>query len=95
MLQLRSQFLFERRLQLESLLLLVAFAMGWVVGWIQGTEPLKRKVKELLGLGPGELEVDVVSEGLEDVAVEVSVGDGVAVGDGVLLCEVSWVDSSA
>ncbi len=48
-----------------------------------------------VGLGPGELEVDVVSEGLEDVAVEVSVGDGVAVGDGVLLCEVSWVDSSA
>jgi hypothetical protein len=29
------------------LLWVLPFLMGWVVGWIQGTEPLKRKVKDL------------------------------------------------
>jgi hypothetical protein len=42
-----------------------------------------------VGLGPGELEVDVGSEGLVDVAVEVSDWDVVVVVNGVLLCEVS------
>ena len=29
------------------LLWVFPFLMGWVVGWVQGTEPLKRKVKGL------------------------------------------------
>ena len=32
------------------LLWVLPFLMGWVVGWIQGTEPWKRKVKELQSL---------------------------------------------
>jgi hypothetical protein len=33
--------------QYQYLLWVLPFLMGWVVGWIQGTEPLKQKVKGL------------------------------------------------